>query len=455
MTVTAELLKRYDRPGPRYTSFPPATEFHDGVGVAEHAAHLERASQVDAPLSFYAHLPFCEDRCLYCGCNVVITKKRDVMQSYMQALYREIRDVAKRLGDRRRLTQYHLGGGTPTYSSPAELRELHEVITSEFTVEDDAEVAIEVDPRVTSEEHLVGLREMGFNRLSLGVQDFTLEVQEAVNRVQSFESTRDQIAFARSIGFQSVNVDLIYGLPLQKPETFRETLELLKGIRPDRVAVYSYAHVPWMKGQQRTIDPETLPAPETKLELFATAVTEMTNAGYVPIGMDHFALPEDDMGRAAKTGTLWRNFMGYTVNHAPDMIACGVSSISDVAGGYFQNVKKLSTYTKLVESGQLPVERGYILTPDDAIRRHLITSLMCNFTARIPEIEASFGIDFWDYFATERKDLQEMIDDGFVELHPDRIDVVGIGRRFVRNICMVLDPYLKKASDGPRFSRTV
>ncbi|MEW6071991.1 MAG: oxygen-independent coproporphyrinogen III oxidase [Planctomycetota bacterium] len=455
MNITVELLKRYDRPGPRYTSFPPATEFHSGVGEPELAEHLERASRLEAPLSFYAHLPFCEERCLYCGCNVVITKRRDVLRRYLDHLYREIRDLAARLGERRRLSQYHLGGGTPTYLTPDELRELHGVITSEFTVEPAAEVAIEVDPRVTSEEHLAVLRELGFNRLSLGVQDFTREVQEAVDRVQSYESTRDQVALARRLGFESINIDLIYGLPFQKPLTFCRTLELLREIRPDRVAVYSYAHVPWIRGQQREIDPASLPGPETKMELFATAVRELTRAGYLSIGMDHFALPEDEMGRAVAAGKLWRNFMGYTVSHAPDMIGCGASGISDVAGAYFQNVKKLSRYEELVGAGRLPTERGCVLTRDDSIRRHVITSLMCNFTARIREIEDLHNIAFWEYFAKEREGLTPLIADGFVAIHPDRLDVVGIGRRFIRNVCMIFDPYLEKDGAEPRFSRTV
>jgi len=454
--VTADLLRRYDRPGPRYTSYPTAVEFHDGVGADAYAEHLARAAAVDAPLSFYLHLPFCEERCLFCGCNVVITKKREVERRYLGILRREIRDAAGRLGTRRRLSQYHWGGGTPTYLAPDEMRELQRVVTGEFTIDPGAEVAIEIDPRVTTPEHMDAIRELGFNRLSMGVQDFTPKVQEAVNRVQSFEQTRDLVALARRLGIGSINIDLIYGLPHQTPDTFQETLDRVVSIRPERVAVYSFAHVPWLKGQQRKLEPEALPPPAVKLDLFARAVDSFRGAGYLSIGMDHFALPEDEMGRALADGTLWRNFMGYTVKHAPDMVACGVSGIGDVAGAYFQNRKVLKEYEEAVEAGRLPVERGYRLTADDRIRRHLITSLMCTFRIDLPDVERRFGIRFDDAFAREREALRPFEADGFVRVTPDRVEVLGDGRLFVRNVCMVFDAHLAKhAGDKPRFSRTV
>jgi len=454
--VSAELLRRYDRPGPRYTSYPTAVEFTDAVGPDVYARHLERASQSDAPLSFYIHLPFCEERCLFCGCNVVISKNHDIAAHYLQVLYREIRDVAKRLGGRRRLSQYHWGGGTPTYLSPEQMRELQAVVTSEFTIEPDAEVAVEVDPRVTTSRHLETLRSLGFNRVSMGVQDFTPEVQEAVNRNQSFEQTRDLVARARGLGFLSANIDLIYGLPLQNPATFAGTIAKVLAIRPDRLAVYSYAHVPWLKGQQRKIDETRLPTPETKLELFASAHRAFTGAGYLSVGMDHFALPEDEMGRAIRDGTLWRNFMGYTVKHAPDMVACGVSGIGDVAGAFFQNEKNLAEYQRAVAAGRLPIERGYVLTEDDRVRRHLITSLMCAFRIDVPDVERRFGIRFPERFRAEIEELKPLEADGFVKVSPERIEVLGIGRLFVRNVCMVFDAHLRGRGDQkPRFSRTV
>lgn len=456
--VTADLIRRYDRPGPRYTSYPTAVEFHEGVDGTVYAEHLRRAAErADDPLSLYVHLPFCEERCLYCGCNVVITRKRQVLQPYLDALHREIRRVAARLGDRRRVRQLHWGGGTPTYLTAEEMRDLHAVIASDFSFEEDAETAIEVDPRVTTREHLETLRDLGFRRLSLGVQDFTLEVQEAVNRIQSYEDTADLVATARELGFESLNLDLIYGLPHQNPETFRRTLEQVVEIRPERIAVYSYAHVPWLKVQQRRIMEETLPSPETKLELVASAFRTFSEAGYLSIGMDHFALPEDDLGRAVTNGTLWRNFMGYTVRHAPDMVATGMSAISDVDGAYFQNQKKLIRYQNGLDDGALPVERGVVLSDDDRIRRHVITALMCQLRLAKADVEKRFGIDFDDYFAGELQRLETFADDGFLNLGDDALEVRGTGRLFVRNLCMVFDPYLQQPApdDTPRFSRTV
>jgi oxygen-independent coproporphyrinogen-3 oxidase len=455
-TVSADLLRRYDRPGPRYTSYPTAVEFAESVNAETYALHLERASKVDAPLSFYIHLPFCEERCLFCGCNVVISKNHEIASHYLPLLHREIRDVAKRLRPRRRLSQYHWGGGTPTYLSPAQMRELQAVVRGEFEIEPGAEVAIEVDPRVTSVEQMETLRDLGFNRLSMGVQDFTPEVQEAVNRIQPFDRTCALVETGRRLGFQSVNIDLIYGLPLQTPATFAKTLEQVVSIRPDRLAVYSYAHVPWLKGQQRRIDEAQLPKPETKLELFVTAHRALAAAGYVSVGMDHFALPEDEMGRALLDGTLWRNFMGYTVKHAPDMVACGVSGIGDVAGAFFQNEKNLAAWQRAVSEGRLPIERGYVLSEDDKLRRHVITSLMCTFRVDVADVERRFGIRFWERFAPERPALEALEGDGFVKVSKERIEVVGLGRLFVRNVCMTFDAFLASKNDGKqRFSRTV
>ncbi len=454
-TTTADLIHRYDKPGPRYTSYPTAVEFHD-IEPALYAEHLEHAAaRTDEPLSLYLHLPFCTERCLFCGCNVVITRKREVEEHYLGVLEREIRDVARRLGGRRRLRQYHWGGGTPTYLTPEEMRRLQAVVLEEFELEADAEVAIEVDPRVTTREHMETLRELGFNRLSLGVQDFTPEVQERVKRIQTFEQTRDLVQLGRDLGFGSTNIDLIYGLPLQRPETFADTLAKVLEIRPERVAAYSYAHVPWLKVQQRRIMEENLPTPEVKLELIAGALAAFRGAGYAAIGMDHFALPEDELATAQADGTLWRNFMGYTVRHAPDMIACGMSGIGDVAGGYFQNQKKLIRHQHAVEAGELPVERGFVLSPDDRLRRHVITALMCNFHLDIGAVEERFEIDFAATFGRELEALAPFVDDGFVQLGNGSIDIVGDGRLFVRNVCMTFDAYLAQHAEKQAFSRTV
>lgn len=456
--ITHDLIKRYDRPGPRYTSYPTAAEFHDDVGPAVLAERLAAAAEKpDEPLGVYVHLPFCEERCHYCGCNVVITKKHDVACGYMEMLQREIRSTSERLGERRRVRQLHWGGGTPTYYTPDELRQLQAVTLESFELEDDAEVAIEIDPRVTTFEHLAVLRDVGFNRLSLGIQDFTREVQEAVNRVQPFEQTRDLIAEARRLGFGSVNVDLIYGLPKQTPEAYAAAIEQVLSIRPERVAVYSYAHMPWIKPHQKRIESADLPAPETKLELFLAAFDGFQGAGYSAIGMDHFALPEDELGRALEDGTLWRNFMGYTVRHAPDSVAFGLSAIADIDGAFVQNQRKLNRYQHAVGAGQLPAERGYVLSADDRIRKHVITALMCTFHLDLDDLDQRFGIDSRAYFADEWEALAPLEEDGFVKRSERRIDVEGTGRLFVRNVCMLFDAYLDKGEPGdrPRFSRTV
>jgi oxygen-independent coproporphyrinogen-3 oxidase len=455
--VTAELLRRYDRPGPRYTSYPTAVEFAEDVGAEAYAAHLARAAEArDEPLNLYVHLPFCDERCLFCGCTVVISPERTPLRRYLDCLVREVRGVAARLGGRRRVTQYHWGGGTPTYLAPTEMRELQAAVAAEFDIDPKGEIAVEVDPRVTTPEHLATLRELGFNRLSLGVQDFAADVQQAVNRIQSFETTRDLVAEARRLGFQSTNVDLIYGLPLQQPATFRETLEQVLAIRPERVAVYSFAHVPWLKGHQRKIPEETLPPPPLKLELFASAIRAFTDAGYRSVGMDHFALPEDEMGRAIADGTLWRNFMGYTVRHAPDMIGLGMSAIGDVRGAFFQNRKRLVEYEREVEEGRLATERGYVLDRDDLVRRHVITALMCTFRVDAADVGRRFGIDFWETFAAERGRLDALARDGFVKVSDKGVEVVGQGRLFVRNVCMEFDAHLARpGAPEKRFSRTV
>jgi len=456
--ITHELIRRYDRPGPRYTSYPTAAEFHEAVGPDVLAARLAAAAEKPGePLGVYVHLPFCEERCHYCGCNVVITKKHDVACGYMEMLQREIALVADRLGDRRRVRQLHWGGGTPTYYAPEELRALQARTLEAFHLEDDAEVAIEIDPRVTTFEHLQALREAGFNRLSLGIQDFTPAVQLAVNRVQDYDETRALIAEARRLGFGSINVDLIYGLPKQTPEDYAKAIQQVLAIRPERVAVYSYAHMPWIKPHQKRIDADDLPAPETKLELFLTAFDGFQDAGYAAIGMDHFALPDDELGRALEDGTLWRNFMGYTVRHAPDSVAFGLSAIADIDGAFVQNQRKLNRYQQAIGSGHLAAERGYVLSEDDRIRRHVITALMCTFHLDFDDLDERFGIDARAYLASEWHALAPFEDDGFVRRSERRIEVVGTGRLFVRNVCMLFDAYIDKGEPGqrPRFSRTV
>ena len=459
---TLQLLERYDRPGPRYTSYPTAIEFHDGI---KHESYVERLARLnragDAPLSAYMHLPFCEHRCGFCGCNVVVTPHREVASRYLEAVEQEIDLLASHLPERRMISQMHWGGGTPTYYTPAQLSRLFERIARHFTFTPDAELGVEVDPRVTTFEHLEVLRSHGFNRLSMGVQDFNEKVQEAVNRIQGYELTRDLIVRARELGFSSINIDLIYGLPHQTLDTFKTTLDLALTLRPDRVAAYSFAFVPWMKAHMKELDIAALPVPEVKLTLLAATVDAFTGAGYKQIGMDHFALPTDEMARAVDTHTLHRNFMGYTVKSTTDLVAVGVSAIGDVQGAFVQNTKKLPEYYDAVGHGRFPIEKGYALSTDDEIRRYVITELMCNFRLEIPEVEQRFGIGFAEYFADEWSTLTagegSPVADGLVTVAPERITVEPTGRMFVRNICMVFDKYLAARTAGPKpvFSRTV
>jgi oxygen-independent coproporphyrinogen-3 oxidase len=458
---TAELLARYDRPGPRYTSYPTAVEFHEGIGDAEYQARLAAADRLhDAPLSMYVHLPFCEERCYYCGCNVVITRRRDVAARYLDALDREIDLLAEHLPNRRRISQMHWGGGTPTYHTADELERVFQRVSQHFAFTSNAEIGIEIDPRVTSEEQLTRLRALGFNRLSLGVQDFTPEVQRAVNRVQSYELTRRLVDHGRVEGYSSVNIDLIYGLPYQTLEGFDRTLGQVLRIRPDRVAVYSFAFVPWIRAHMKHLPPESLPDPGLKLALLGLAIDAFTSAGYCQIGMDHFALPGDELARAVEARSLHRNFMGYTVQSAQDAVALGVSGIGDIQGAFVQNVKKLTQYSAALEAGRLPVERGYVLDADDEVRRHVITELMCNFHLDVRRVERKFGLAFARYFAPELTQLTgpgSPASDGLVTVTPETIEVTPPGRLFIRNVCMIFDRYLRArtAEAAPVFSRTV
>jgi oxygen-independent coproporphyrinogen-3 oxidase len=458
--VTADLLRRYDRQGPRYTSYPTAVEFHDGVGPDEARARLVEASRrPDLPLSLYAHVPFCESRCSFCACTVLITRRNSVAADYLGYLEKEIALVAGLLGGRRRVRQFHLGGGTPTFLRPDQLRRLVDAYRREFDFEEGAEVALEVDPRVTTDEHVDVLRELGFSRVSMGVQDFDGEVQEAIRRIQPFDATERLVALARRSGFTSVNLDLVYGLPRQTLEGFLRTLAQVLALRPDRVAVYSFAMVPWLKRNQRLVDPAALPAPALKIRIFAEARAAFLAAGYRPIGMDHFALPGDELARAAEAGRLHRNFMGYTTRPAPDMVGFGMSAIGEVAGAYVQNHKRLVKYYGLLDEGRLPVERGRVLDADDARRRAVILDLMCNFRADAAAFEARFGVPFAATFAAELAELRAPdgpVEHGFVRESAGGLEVTETGTLFVRNLCMVFDRYRRESRGGtPVFSRTV
>jgi oxygen-independent coproporphyrinogen-3 oxidase len=455
-----DLLRRYDKPGPRYTSYPTAVEFAESYTNETYHDRLAEADELaGAPLSLYVHLPFCEERCTYCGCNVVITKKRQIAAEYLDRLHKEVEMLAARLPHRRKVTQYHWGGGTPTYLEPDQMEALQRKVTEHFQLEPGAEVAIEVDPRVTTREQLERLSRIGFNRVSLGVQDLDPKVQEAIGRNQSEAQTRGLYETAREIGFPSINMDLVYGLPEQTTETFTRTVDTIAEMRPDRIALYSYAHLPSIKAHQKRIDENALPAPDVKLRLFCIARETLLAAGYAAIGMDHFALPDDELVRAIDRRALHRNFMGYTVKSGADMVGLGLTAIGDVAGSFAQNVRKLSRYYEAIDAGRLAIERGYLLNADDLLRRDVITNLMCNFYLDKREVERRHGIVFDEYFADELADLAAAdgpVEHGFVEVGTDAIEVVGHGRLFVRNVCMIFDRFIReKLRSKQTFSRTV
>jgi len=457
--VTAELLARHDRPGPRYTSYPTAVEFSDQVGRADYERCLAQADELtDEPLSVYVHLPFCEERCLFCGCHVIISPDKAKARPYLGMLEREIELVAQRLPRRRQVSQLHLGGGTPTYQSASELDRLLKHFFEYFQATPEAELAVECDPRVTSEEQLDVLAGHGFNRISFGVQDFTPEVQQAIARVQSVQQTRRLIEHARGHGFRGINVDLIYGLPKQTLATFERTIEQVIDFGADRAAVYSFAFVPWIRGHMKNLDEADFPGRERKFELFSMARERFLRAGYQPIGMDHFALPDDELAKALAERRLRRNFQGYAVIPAEDVIGLGISAIGDIRGAYIQNVKKLSDYGRALEAGHLPAGRGVLLRGEDALRRVVIHELMCNFRVEKRAIEKRFGIDFDETFRIDLERLAALVDSGLAQVSADEVRATPTGELFVRNLAMCFDTYWRDEHEGqdkPTFSRTV
>ena len=455
--LSPDLLAKYDRPGPRYTSYPTAPHFSPEF---DEAAYRERltvaASRPDEPLSMYVHLPFCEQRCTFCGCNVVISPRRGPEQPYLEALAAELDLLQDALGQRRRLSQLHWGGGTPTYLSPAQCEELFTAITSRFPLTDDAEVALEIDPCVTTMEHLATLRRLGFNRISMGLQDLDPAVQEAIRRVQSLGLTREHVDEARRLGFTSVNIDLVYGLPLQTAEGFRNTVRtVIDELAPDRVACFSYAHVPWIKPHQRELESKAMPTGWEKFQLFLGAVEEFTRAGYRFVGFDHFAKPGDELALALDQDKVHRNFMGYTVMPASDQVGVGVTSIGDVAGAYVANEKNLVRFERSVAEGRLPVDRGMLRTPEDELRRAVIHRIICTLKLDYSWIEESFGVNPRTHFEAALSDLRTMTADGLVGMDDRGLQVTPTGRFFLRNLCMPFDSYLAAPGDGPVYSRTV
>lgn len=454
--VTRDLLTKYDRPGPRYTSYPTAPEWRQDFSEAEYREALARAAtQVNEPLSLYFHLPFCHERCLFCGCNVVISKRQDVAENYLEYLFKEVTMGAEALRPRRTVKQVHWGGGTPTFLTPPQIEGLFGHIATNFEIARDAEIAIEVDPCVTTHEQLETLRKLGFNRISMGVQDFDPHVQEIVNRNQTEAETRRLVGWCRDVGFQGVNIDLIYGLPEQRPETWTHTIETAIDLRPDRLAVYSYAHIPSKIKHQRRLEGYKRPEGPEKYDLFAIARRLFLEAGYRAIGMDHFALPTDELSVAMDKGRLHRNFMGYTVVPGCDQMGFGVSAIGEIGGAYAQNEKRPVMYYKALDEGQFPTMAGIRLTRDDEIRRWVIRQLMCNFYLDMAELKRRHDVDYDEYFAEEDLQLQSYYDEAFVKRDGGHLRVLPLGQVFVRNVCMVFDAYLRKEGAHRQFSRTV
>lgn len=459
MDLSPELLERYDRPGPRYTSYPTAIEFTAEFDADAYADRLAGyAADPAGPLSLYVHLPFCESRCSFCACHVVVTKHRSVADAYLGRVEREAEIVAGHLGERIPLLQYHWGGGTPTYYPAETLARLHRSLTRWFDIQPGAEVAAEVDPRVTTREHLETMGELGFNRLSFGVQDLDPTVQELIGRRQTAAETVGLYETARELGFTSINLDLVYGLPGQTVDTMSATLDTIVSLRPDRLAIYSFAYVPWMRPHQQRIPEEDLPDRELKFHLLSMIAEKLTAAGYRAIGMDHFALPDDELAIAAEAGTLTRNFMGYATRSGAGVVALGTSGISDIAGAYAQNHRRLADYYAAVDAGNLPVERGYGLTEDDLLRRYVITELMCNGRILAAAVEDRFGVDLAATFAGEREVLTApggLVDEGMVEVRDDAIEATDLGRMFIRNVARVFDAHTEEHGDRPMFSKTI
>jgi len=456
MQLATALLEKYSKAGPRYTSYPTAPYFTESFGEAQWLEELQQTQNLGRDLSLYVHIPFCDTLCYYCGCNMVATKKYDKATEYLDSLFHEIDRVATLTNPARTARQFHWGGGTPTYLKPDDIRRLYAHIAGKFRIADDAEISCEVDPRELSREHVRALRQSGFNRVSLGVQDLDGTVQKAVNRVQPESLIREVYGWMREENFASINLDLMVGLPHQTVESFRVTLDKIIAIAPDRLAVFNYAHVPWMKKHQTLIDETALPKLSVRLDLQQLIMDKLDAAGYVYIGMDHFARPDDELVKARQAKTLYRNFQGYTTHKDCDIIAFGASSISQTEDVFVQNVKKLSDYYRLVGEGHLPVERGLRVTREDKLRRDAITRIMCNLEIDKAAFGQKWGIDFDRHFADAQGELKDMANDGLIALTPGKITVTDPGRIFLRNIAMPFDAYLKQAADSkPRFSKTL
>ncbi len=443
-----DLIRRYDRAGPRYTSYPTAVQFNSEFSSTAYREAAARSNDGGRALSLYFHLPFCDTVCFYCACNKIVTKHRSRAQPYLERLHREIEMQARLFGHDRKVEQLHWGGGTPTFISHLEMTDLMEKTRSHFDFVEEGEYSIEIDPREVGNETITLLRQLGFNRLSMGIQDFDPRVQKAVNRIQSEVQTLAVIDSARNAGFSSVSVDLIYGLPCQSVASFAATVDKIIRMQPDRVSVFNYAHLPEYFKPQRRIHIEDLPNPAEKLAILEDTISRLGQAGYIYIGMDHFARPENELAIAQREGTLYRNFQGYSTHADCDLVAMGITAIGMLADTYSQNVRTEAEYFDRIDAGQLPVFRGLRLSKDDRLRRTIISDLICHFRLRYTDIEARYEIDFRNYFTKEIEVLASMAEDGLLAMDSTGIDVSPVGRLLIRNICMVFDRYLSTQQGG-------
>ncbi|HAF44722.1 MAG TPA: oxygen-independent coproporphyrinogen III oxidase [Gallionellaceae bacterium] len=457
LEVDLDLIRRLDKNGPRYTSYPTADRFAEAFNAETYIQWVRKRETVGSSraLSLYVHIPFCNTLCFYCACNKVVTKDFSKADQYVQYLTKEIGMQAALLGKDRRVEQLHFGGGTPTFLSDAELRTVMDAIRKNFELVKDGEYSIEIDPRKVSDATVALLGGMGFNRISIGVQDFDPEVQKAVNRIQSEEETLQVIKAARANGFQSVSIDLIYGLPKQTIAGFKTTLDKVIAVNPDRLSIYNYAHMPKLFKPQRRIHDEDLPAAQTKLDILKLAVNTLTDAGYVYIGMDHFAKPDDELAVAQREGRLHRNFQGYSTHSDCDLIAVGVSSIGKVGPTYSQNFRELEPYYDALDKDVLPIMRGMELNRDDEIRRAIIQALMCHFEISKESFNTAWQIDFDQYFAAELKELADYEKEGLLVMSPKWLNVTPKGRMLIRNICMVFDKYLREKQERAHYSKVI
>ncbi len=462
----AELIGRLSQLGPRYTSYPTADRFTESFGYGDYLQTVAAVRRMDRgqPLSLYLHIPFCESLCHYCACNKIITRDHEKAATYLGYLKREIEMQGHLFAGSRVVEQLHLGGGTPTFLSDAQMEDLMNHLRRWFKLASDevGEFSIEIDPRTVDRERIFSLRRQGFNRLSMGVQDFDSEVQKSVNRIQPEHLTLDAMQAAREAGFRSISIDLIYGLPNQNVISMGATLSKVIAANPDRISVYNYAHLPHLFKAQRQIDEALLPDAQTRLDMLGLCIKRLTRAGYVYIGMDHFAKPDDELAVAQAQGRLHRNFQGYSTHADADLVACGVSAISAVGSSYSQNVKTLSAYYKQLDAGQLPVARGIRLALDDVLRRSIIQMLMCNFELSVSALEQAFPISFASHFSRELEALRQFERDGLLHIDPQWITVTPKGRLLIRNICMVFDRYLQERRAAPqvealpmRYSKTI